>query len=93
MTDTATSPGDAPASRARWGTSVPPSRTCHVTTKDMTIEWDRSQIRVAAGTLVHAEPGSELWHAYGGKDGLRPAHGGTQAGTPDTNQPAVREFR
>lgn len=50
--------------------------TLHVVTKDMTITWDRSEISVKAGTLVHAAPGSPLWEAYGGAGGLRPARGG-----------------
>jgi len=39
---------------------------------------DNSQILVRGGTIVHAEPGSPLWHAYGGEEGLHPAHS-TQA--------------
>jgi hypothetical protein len=74
MTGTRMPPGDAPAARGRWGTDAPPASNLHVVTRDITVVWDHSEIRVEAGTLVHAEPGSALWRAYGGEDGLRSAH-------------------
>ena len=64
----------APVRPPYWRSDAPAASTLHVVTKDATITWDRSQIRVKAGTLVHAEPGSPLWIAYGGEDGLRSAH-------------------
>ena len=58
------------------GSDAPAASTLHVVVKDATITWDRSQVSVKAGTLLHAVPGSPLWDAYGGADGLRPAYGG-----------------
>ncbi len=63
----------APA-RPHWRTDAPPANTLHVVAKDMLIRWDGSEIPVQRGTLVHVAPGSPLWHAYGGTDGLHPAH-------------------
>lgn len=74
-----TLPGTRDGAQARppyWRADAPPASTLHVVVKDATITWDRSQVSVRAGTLVHAEPGSPLWHAYGGAGGLRPAYGG-----------------
>ncbi|WP_300611077.1 hypothetical protein [Trebonia sp.] len=69
MTDT-TPPG------THWRTRAKQETTAYVVARNMTITWDKSAICVSAGVLVHTVPGSPLWEAYGGEDGLRPVHGG-----------------
>jgi hypothetical protein len=65
---------------APWQVRARQDTTAYVVARDMTITWDNSEVRVAAGTVVHAVPGSQLWAAYGGAGGLRPVHGGPRPG-------------
>jgi hypothetical protein len=58
------------------GRTRPPQETkAFVVARDVTLWWDRSEIPVRRGTVVHVQVGSELWRAYG-EDALRPLHGG-----------------
>lgn len=59
-----------------WRSEAKQETTAFVVARDTVIRWDRSQIPVRRGTVVHARVGSELWRAYGGEDGLLPVHGG-----------------
>jgi hypothetical protein len=59
------------------GRTRPPQETkAFVVARDVTLWWDRSEIPVRRGTVVHVQVGGELWAAYGGEDALRPLHGG-----------------
>jgi len=69
----------AVARQPHWRAPVPQQTKAFVVARDMVLWWDRSEIPVRRGTVVHVRVGGELWEAYGGEDGLRPLHGGHAA--------------